>query len=229
MRALPTPQMTVAPDNVDYAPTQVISDDVIPKPVAQQGAPYGLEPWVNHQASTYCRSDALETVVQGANQPMAVDDALKQRYSFFYWHCMMASGQQKIDPPVRGPAYLPVGAASPEHAANVSGTWNISTPPWQPATSCTFTQSGNSFSGTCKGSEGSGAAFGVIDGRQVRWAWKFSSEGSDRGGELDFIGAMDSNANITGKSVLAKDSPFNQIKPFTAMLGGSATQIASQK
>ncbi|HKU65054.1 MAG TPA: M56 family metallopeptidase [Rhizomicrobium sp.] len=229
MRAISAPQAQIATDNLDFKVPQVTSNDQYPRPALKLRAPYGLEEWTHSQASAYCKEFAAETVVQGANRPMAMDDAAKQRYSFFYWHCMLGNGQVRVEPAIRGPVYLPVGMASSDHPTNVLGTWAISTPPWQPTRTCTFTQSGNTISGTCNGPQGSGPVFGVIDGRQVRWAWKFMAEDKRREGELDFIGIMESNATITGQSVLIKDLPFHQIAPFRAVHGNSVTQVASGK
>jgi hypothetical protein len=134
------------------------------------------------------------------------------------------------------PAYIAIGAASSDHPVNVSGSWAISVPASaQPniegmalraqAQSCSFSQSGNTFSGTCTGREGSGAETGVIDGRQVRWSWSFPSV--RREAEYDFIAMMGPDGAMTGQSIMVKDIYSRALEPFTATPG--PTQVAFQK
>jgi hypothetical protein len=94
------------------------------------------------------------------------------------------------------------------------------------AQSCSFSQSGNTFSGTCTGRDGSGAATGVIDGRQVRWVWKFPSVGREP--EYDFIAMMGPDGAMTGQSIMVKDIYSRALEMFTAIPGAAPTQVAFQ-
>jgi hypothetical protein len=117
---------------------------------------------------------------------------------------------------------MPLGTASQDLPVNVSGSWAVSIQEQaglnalmamqSEARSCAFTQSGNSLSGTCTGREGSSIATGVIDGRQVRWAWKHDD--ARHVGEVDFIGMMGEDGAITGQSIV--DTGFYRLALFKA-------------
>lgn len=206
----------------------------VPEPVAlQPNAPFRDEPWAYYGDSSYCKTYSQGIVSRGANQPMVADAALQQRFLFFYWRCMLAGGQKLVLLPNRRPVYAPIGAASPDHPANMSGTWFIASPPWPASRSCTFSQSGNAITGSCKGPEGTGAASGIVDGQQVRWSWKYADNGRNAG-EMDFIGALSSETAMSGNSILVEQispwagRPINQVKIFNATLGGRTVQLASQ-
>jgi hypothetical protein len=204
-----------------------MTDDQYPAPLLSVNAPHGLGDLNESEAIDYCRNYAEQTVDQGANRPISVDEDVKQRLSFFYWHCM----EHNADTAGDGPAYSPVGAASPDHPVDVAGTWAISLPPWPAARSCTFAQTGNSLTGTCARSDGGGTANGVVDGRQVRWSWQYVDD-QKRTVELDFIGMIGPDGSLGGQSIAFR--PFvhifrYQIQPFTAVRGAPAAQIASQK
>jgi beta-lactamase regulating signal transducer with metallopeptidase domain len=205
-----------------------------PAPVAlKPTAPFRDEPWAYYGDSSYCKNYSQAIVSRGANQPMVADTALEQRFLFFYWRCMLASGQRLVLLPNRQPVYAPIGAASSNHPANMSGTWLIASPPWPASRSCTFSQTGNAITGTCKGPEGRGPASGIVDGQQVRWSWKYADNGRNAG-ELDFIGALNSETAMSGNTILAEQTspwasrPVHQVKVFTASLAGRAIQLASQ-
>ena len=203
--------------------------DQYPAPTLAINASHSAYDWERPQASDYCDQYAQQTVMQGANRPFNVDDAARQRYAFFYWHCMLRNGefQPGLGTP-QAPAYQPAGTASPDHPVNVTGTWAISLPPFAASRSCTFTQTGNSVSGSCARSEGGGAAYGVVDGRQVRWSWTYLDD-EKRQVELDFIGMMGADGAITGQSIQNRNSIIvHQIQPFTAVTGAPVTQVASQ-
>ena len=179
--------------------------------------------------STDCRMQAQDIVTSGANQPMVVDAALKQRFVYFYWRCMRESGQQTQRRSVH-PIYAPIGAASPERPANAAGNWTIISG-WSPAArTCTFSQDGNAIKGWCAGPEGDGAALGVVDGRQVRWTWNVSkarktplSDGSYRPGQIDFIGALRDGA-MSGRFISPTGGPSEQVHTF----GVNRMQLASR-
>lgn len=207
----------------------VSADDQYPAPALVLNASHSTYEWEWQDASNYCDQYAQETVVQGANRPFTVDDAARQRYAFFYWHCMLRNAQvqrEYVDP--YGPAYSPVGTASADRPVNVAGTWAVSFPPWPAARSCTFTQTGNSISGTCARSEGGGVAHGVVDGRQVRWSWQYLDDEKNKV-ELDFIGMFGPDGSMSGQSIAFRPVHAYQIQSFTAVPGGSATQVAYQK
>ncbi len=171
-----------------------------------------------------------QTVTQGANRPIFVDEDVKQRLLFFDWHCMRSNAQmpetEYVSP--HGPTYSPVGAASPDHPVNVAGIWAISSSPFPASRSCTFTQNGNSLSGTCARSEGGGAAHGVVDGRQVRWSWTYLDD-EKKQVELDFIGMMGADGTIAGQSIQPRNPGFRgMIQSFTAVPGAPSAQVASQ-
>ncbi|HWC62766.1 MAG TPA: hypothetical protein VG501_04025, partial [Rhizomicrobium sp.] len=125
-----------------------------------------------------------------------------------------------------GPGYTAMGAASPDHPANISGSWTLSLQEQAglpalmamqaEAQSCTFQQSGNEVSGSCMGRFGAGAATGIIDGRQIRWVWKH--DGS-RGTEVDFIGTVGADGAMTGQSIVVPEFGFYRVTAFTAKSG----------
>ena len=209
---------------------------VYPAPVLKLNASYGLGEGTEGQEITYCKDFAVQTVTQGANRSMAVDDGVKQRLSFFYWHCLVSNTTGRIyaygdgvwGP---GPAYSAIGPASSDHPVNAAGNWVMSFPTTQAflmpmgeeTRSCSFTQTGNTLSGTCSGRDGSGAAVGVIDGRQVRWSWKLPLDDGRREAEFDFIGMVGPDGAMTGQSIRDR----GQLEGFMARPGGP--QVASQK
>jgi hypothetical protein len=229
----------VPPRLVEENPSAMVTEPPASGPVAATSAPvkptapFRDEPWAYYGDSSYCKNYSQGIVSRGANQPMVVDAALEQRFLFFYWRCMLASGQKLVLLPNRQPVFAPIGAASPYHPANMSGTWMIASPPWPASRSCTFSQTGNAITGSCKGPEGTGAASGIVDGQQVRWTWKYADNGRNAG-ELDFIGALSSEAAMSGNSILVEQTspwasrPVHQVKIFNATLAGRSLQLASQ-
>ena len=225
-------------DNQPVSPTPAIFDssknfaldDEYPVPALAINAPHSAFEWERPEASNYCDQFAQQTVVQGANRPFHVDDAARQRYAFFFWHCMQRNGQMEGgEGTPHAPAYQPAGTASVENPVNVSGGWAISLPPFAASRSCNFTQTGNSISGTCARSEGGGSAHGVVDGRQIRWSWTYLDD-EKREAELDFIGTVGPDGTITGQSIQNRNSGFRgMIQPFTAVPGAPVTQVASQQ
>ena len=217
--------------------TQLPLDNDFPAPVLRLNASYGLGEWTEGAAMNYCKEFAVQTVTQGANRTMAVDDGVKQRLSFFYWHCMRSNAGGTIYAYGDGggwgtsPAYFALGPASPAHPVNVSGNWAIAFPSPQPylmalsaeTRSCSFTQTGNTLSGICLGRDGSGTVAGVIDGRQIRWVWKLPLDDGRREGEFDFIATVGPDGAMTGQSI----REGNLLESFKAMPGGA--QVASQK
>jgi beta-lactamase regulating signal transducer with metallopeptidase domain len=231
--AQPSPAEESTPATATEAPTPVVAMPE-PAPVAlKPNAPFRDEPWAYYGDSSYCKNYSQGIVSRGANQPMVMDTALQQRFIFFYWRCMLASGQRLVLLPNRQPVYAPIGAASPYQPANMSGTWLIASPPWPASRSCTFSQTGNAINGTCKGPEGTGAASGIVDGQQVRWSWKYADNGRNAG-ELGFIAALSGETAMSGNAILVEQTspwasrPINQVKVFNATLGGRTVQLASQ-
>jgi beta-lactamase regulating signal transducer with metallopeptidase domain len=212
-----------------------------PAPVLKLSASRAIDEWTQVEAANYCKDYTVQTVTQGANRPMTVDDGVKQRLSFFYWHCMLSNNNGVMRSYGaglgNGPAYVAVGAASSDHPVDVSGNWAISFPSSQPslgammamqmgARSCSFSQEGNIISGTCAGREGSSAATGIIDGRQVRWSWQYTFHDRRRKGEMDFLGMVGSDGVMTGQSISIEEVG-NRLEAFKAMPGGA--QVASQE
>lgn len=216
-------------DSSEDFPVVATSVTAIPRPTA----PFRDEPWAFYGDSSYCKNYSQTIVSRGANQPMIVDTALEQRFVFFYWRCMLASGQKLVLLPNRQPVFAPIGAASPFRPANLTGTWMIASPPWPASRSCTFSQTGNAITGSCKGPEGSGPASGIVDGQQVRWTWKYDDNGRNAG-ELDFIAALSTEPTMSGNTILVEQTspwasrPVNQVKVFNATLAGRRIQLASQ-
>ena len=194
-----------------------------------------MDEWTQGEVINYCKDFAGQTVTQGASRPMAVDDGVKQRLFFFYWHCMLSNNNGVIRA-YGGDfgkviTYLAVGGASADHPVNVSGNWTISFPSSLPsltammavqagARSCNFSQSGNILSGSCTGREGSSAANGVIDGQaEVRWAWKYPLDDGRREGEMDFLGMVGADGVLSGQSIAVEDNGYNLLQAFAAAPG----------
>jgi beta-lactamase regulating signal transducer with metallopeptidase domain len=218
------------------------ADAEYPAPVLKLNASRSMDEWTSGEAMNYCKDFAAQTVMQGANRPITVDDGAKRRVAFFYWHCRLSNNNGVMwaygGDWGEGPAYIAVGAASSDHPVNVAGSWAISFPSSQPsqaammtmqagARSCAFSQSGNTISGSCTGRKGSSAVTGIIDGRQVRWAWKFPSDDGREEGELDFIGMVGPDGAITGQSIPIGDTFSHRPEVFMATPGPA--QVASQK
>ena len=208
-----------------------------PAPVLKMNASPGFDGWNNADAMKYCRDFAVQTVSQGANVPLIVDDSVKQRLTFFYWHCAFANinGTYAHSGGGMSPGYVALGQASPDHPVNVTGHWSISIPLYAQADmaglkamqtepqSCNFTQVGNTISGTCTGRNDTGAVTGVIDGRQVRWVWKFPQDDRRHQAELDFLGMVGPDGAVTGQSI---NLQFGHLGAFVATPGPA--QVASQ-
>ena len=210
------------------------ADDTYPAPTLKLEANHLLhDGWTWATAISYCKDFAAQTVTQGANRQMAVDAGVKQRLAFFYWHCMNSNGETGSNDYI-SPAYTAVGQASLTNPVNASGSWTVSMRA-QPARVCSFAQSANTLSGDCAGPEGHGAATGVIDGRQIRWSWKFTLDDGRQGGELDFIGTLGRDGTMSGQTIAVEDiivrqaqGSWEQIGTFTATPGGPPTQVAFQ-
>jgi hypothetical protein len=207
-------------------PSIVPATDTYPVPVLPILAPHSVYEWERPEVIKYCDQYAQQTVMQGASKPLLVDDAAKGRYAFFYYHCMLRNGQPPLLFTDQGPLYMPVGSASPDAPVNAAGTWAISFAPFPAARSCSFTQQGNSLSGTCTRSEGSGTAHGVVDGRQVRWAWTYLDD-QKMPEELDFIGVIGADGVLAGQSILVNATGHQTIHPFTARPESLLSQAAS--
>jgi len=226
----PNSQALETSGNPQEAARPISVNDEYPAPALVINASHSAFDWERPQASDYCDQFAQQTVVQGANRPFNVDDAARQRYAFFYWHCMQHNGQiEGGEGTPHAPAYQPAGTASTQSPVNIAGNWAISFSPFPAAHSCTFTQTANSFAGTCARSEGSGTAQGVVDGRQVRWSWIYLDD-EKRQQELDFIGMVGADGSITGQSIQNRSSSLRgMIQPFTAIPGAPVTRVAIQQ
>ena len=230
-QAAPPQPRSIALARLDAAAAQY------PAAIVSLHAPYGWREWGLGEATSYCKDFALQTVTQGAEQPMLVDDGLKKRLTFFYWRCMVANGQAWGYWEGEPPGYVALGAAAGGNPASVSGSWTLAIH-WGPGAqamlaeraaprSCSFTQLGNNLSGNCTGAQGMSAMNGVIDGRQVRWSWKLPPASSGREGELDFLGVVGADGAISGQSVMLSDFDSTQLQTFTATPG--LGQVASRQ
>jgi hypothetical protein len=206
------------PSDLPIAPAIPVLDPAAPasahapasmlKPVA----PYGPGLAQSYRDSSYCNRFANQTVGQGMGQPMTLDEAFRQRRLFFYLRCMVESGQVSLPWTSHPMSFSVHGVVSSEPPANVSGAWSISIGPWPALQHCNFTQTGNSITGSCTGPKGDGPVEGTVDGKQVRWAWKYGDYDGLVPGIFKFIGGLDAEAaTITGSAVLG-----NKISTFTA-------------
>lgn len=89
--------------------------------------------------------------------------------------------------------------ASLASAADLTGKWQVDLhaessagQTFRASPLCTFTQSGSTLSGTCKGPRSEGQASGSVNGAQVEFTWKTG------GGEWSFKGKLDDDNTITG-------------------------------
>ena len=205
----------------------IMTADEYPAPALNLNASHGLGEWTEAEAIDYCRNYAAQTVTQGANRPITVDQGVKQRLSFFYWHCMFSNGQMASNLYFTAPAYQTAGTASSDHPVSVSGSWVISFSPFAPSRSCSFVQLGNSINGTCVRSEGAGVARGEVDGQQVRWNWTYLDD-EKRQVEVDFIGMVGPDGTMTGQSIQTPAALVHQIQPFTAVLGAPVIRVAQK-
>jgi hypothetical protein len=90
-----------------------------------------------------------------------------------------------------------VASAVSAYAADITGTWTISST-LGPNPSCTFGQTGNFFTGLCKGPGGEGIAFGIVGGQTIRWAWHPIATVGQNPVAFDFVGKLDPDTTITG-------------------------------
>lgn len=111
-------------------------------------------------------------------------------------------------------AVLATGAS----AADVSGTWSASAIVEQngqivytTTPICTFEQSGDRISGTCKGPHATGPAVGTANGTSVTWQWTATANATGATGVSTWRGTLDSDGVIRGKM-----SGSGVRAPFTA-------------
>ena len=103
-------------------------------------------------------------------------------------------------------------------AADISGTWMVSGPI---TPSCTFTQSGNSLSGACRGPGAEGPLSGSVDGETVKWVFTRTNMASGRAiPPVEFSGTLNGQM-LSGIMTLNGTHPV----PFTARLQPGATPI----
>lgn len=89
-------------------------------------------------------------------------------------------------------------------AANLSGTWKISTK-IQDAPSeidCAFTQSGDALTGTCnRAGDPAAPATGTVAGTTAKWSYSIDFGGQKI--EIDYSGDLTSDTAMTGKWTVA--------------------------
>src|ERR1700728_3662026 len=104
----------------------------------------------------------------------------------------------------------------PTLAADISGTWRVTgliTP------SCTFTQTGNSLSGACRGPGAEGPLSGNIDGQTVKWVFTRTNMTTGRTvAPVEFAGTLNGQS-ISG--TMTQNGGANPT-PFTAQLAPDA-------
>ena len=116
-------------------------------------------------------------------------------------------------------AFLSVGLCS-ALAADISGTWTIAGPI---TPSCTFTQTGNSLSGACRGPGAEGPLSGSIDGQTVKWVFTRTNMSTGRA-----IAPVEFSGTLNGQSLsgtMTRNGGANPV-PFTAQLQSGATPIS---
>lgn len=91
-----------------------------------------------------------------------------------------------------------VASMLPSAAADLSGKWVIS---GIAAPTCSFTQSGDFFRGTCDGPGASGVAFGVVDPQIIRWTYQWKSKTDGSAGAFVFGGQLGPDGSITGAAL----------------------------
>ena len=104
-------------------------------------------------------------------------------------------------------------------AADISGTWKIAGPI---TPSCTFTQTGNSLSGACRGPGAEGPLSGSIDGQAVKWVFTRTNIGTGRA-----IAPVVFSGTLNGQSLsgtMSQNGGVNPV-PFTALFQPGATPI----
>jgi hypothetical protein len=102
---------------------------------------------------------------------------------------------------------VPVSAS----AAGLSGTWTVSSTLWAQPHTCVFEQAGKFLSGSCKGPQADGTAFGTVNGQEIRWAWQGVSFADQKPDAWNFIGRLNPDSTIGGTL-----SYGNLVAPFTA-------------
>jgi len=104
-------------------------------------------------------------------------------------------------------------------AADISGTWTIAGPI---TPSCTFTQTGNSLSGACRGPGAEGPLSGSIDGQTVKWVFTRTNMATGRA-----IDPVEFSGTLNGQSLsgtMTRDGGGNPM-PFTAQFQPGAAPI----
>ena len=81
---------------------------------------------------------------------------------------------------------------------DISGAWKIETQNG-PSPVCAFKQAGTNLTGSCTGPKATGAITGTIVGKQVRWAWQWSTYADDAAAAFDFVGSLAPDDAINGK------------------------------
>jgi hypothetical protein len=112
-------------------------------------------------------------------------------------------------------------ASSPASAANVSGTWSASAVFQQngqivytTTPVCTFEQSGDQLTGTCKGPHAGGPITGTANGTNVSWRWEATANATGKTGVSTWTGTLDADGVIRGH--MSGSSMPGVTAPFTA-------------
>ena len=96
-------------------------------------------------------------------------------------------------------------------AADLSGTWTITSKLWAEPHTCVLKQVANDLSGTCKGPQADGPAFGIVNGQEIRWAWQGIRFADQKRNAWDFVGRLNQDGTISGTLIWG-----NQTEDFAA-------------
>jgi hypothetical protein len=83
-------------------------------------------------------------------------------------------------------------------STDISGAWKIDSQNG-PTPVCAFKQAGTNLTGSCTGPKAAGTITGTIVGKEVRWAWQWTTHANDAGAAFDFVGNLASDNTINGK------------------------------
>lgn len=110
---------------------------------------------------------------------------------------------------------------APALAADVSGTWSASAVfeqngqiVYTTTPVCTFQQSGDQLTGTCKGPHAAGPLTGTANGTNISWRWSATANATGKTGVSTWTGTLDADGIIRGK--MSGSAMPGVRAPFTA-------------
>jgi hypothetical protein len=118
-------------------------------------------------------------------------------------------------------AAISVATAGAASAADFSGTWSASAVfeqngqiVYTTTPVCTFQQSGDRISGTCKGPNALGPAAGTADGANISWQWEATANATGATGVSTWNGTLGPDGVIRGQ--MSGQAMPGVMAPFTA-------------